>query len=73
MLSFGLLHVASRPFTKANDFPLNCAGRYRLWCEVENLLFSLGGPPLAALPFAVLGIGVLAFSLRAVWHLRSQP
>ncbi len=71
MFSFGLLLVASRPFTKANEYPLACVRR-RVWCEVENLLFLLGGPPLAALPFAVLGIGLLAFSLRAVWRLRQQ-
>ena len=72
MFSFGLLLVASRPFTKANEYPLACVGR-RAWCEVENFLFLLGGPPLASLPFAVLGIGLLAFSLRAVWRLRQQP
>ena len=72
MFSFGLFLVASRPFTNANEYPLACVGR-RVWCEVENLLFLLGGPPLASLPFVVLGIGLLAFSLRAVWRLRQQP
>jgi hypothetical protein len=72
MFSFGLFLVASRPFTKANEYPLDCVRR-RIWCEVENLLFLLGGPPLASLPFAVLGIGLLAFSLRAVWRLRKHP
>ena len=72
MFSFGLFLVASRPFTKANEYPLACVGR-RVWCEFENLLFLVGGPSLASLPFAALGIGLLAFSLRTVWRLRQQP
>jgi hypothetical protein len=69
VFSFGVLFVASRPFSKAGEYPLSCVGR-RSWCDVENLLFLLGGPPLAALPFATLGLGLLAFSLRAVWRPR---
>ncbi len=69
VFSFGLIAVASRPFTNANEYPRSCIGQ-RLWCDVENLLFMLGGPPLAALPFGVLGIGLLGLSLRAVWRYR---
>ena len=72
MFAFGLLFVASRPFSKAAEYPLNCTTQ-RLWCEIENLLFTIGGAPLAALPFTALGLGVLALSLRAVWHQRHQP
>lgn len=70
MFSFALLFVASRPFTRAQVYPLVCTGRRR-WCEIENLLFFFGGAPLAALPFALLGVGLLAFSIRAVRRLWS--
>ena len=69
VFSFGLLFVASRPFSQAGEYPLSCVGR-RSWCDVENFLFLLGGPPLAALPFACMGLGLLAFSARAVWRQR---
>jgi hypothetical protein len=72
VVAFGFLLVASRPFTQAADYPLNCTTR-RVWCEFENLLFTLGGAPLAALPFAVLGLGLLAVSLRSVWNHRQGP
>jgi hypothetical protein len=69
VFSLGLLSVASRPFTNATEYPRSCI-RQRLSCDVENLLFMLGGPPLAALPFGVLGMGLLGLSLHAVWRHR---
>lgn len=32
--------------------------------------FTVGGAPLAALPFAALGVALLVFSLRWTWRLR---
>jgi hypothetical protein len=69
VLSFGLLFVAARPFVEPEKFPRSCGGQ-RAWCELENLLFSLGGPPLAALPFGLVGLGALVASLRALWKYR---
>ena len=70
MLSFGLLFSASYPFTHPDKFPVTCKGKGQLSCEVVNLLFSLGGPTLAALPYGVPGLGLLAVSLIMVWRLR---
>jgi hypothetical protein len=67
VLSFALLLVSSRPFEKAAMYPLPCTGR-RGWCELENLLFQIGGAHLAALPFAILGVGLLLVSIRTVWR-----
>lgn len=65
VFSFLLLFVSSRPFEKASQYPLTCSGR-RTWCEIENLLFQVGGAPLAAMPFALLGVSVLFVSVRTI-------
>jgi hypothetical protein len=70
MLAFDLLFIASYPFTHPDKFPVTCKGKGQLSCEVVNLLFSLGGPTLAALPYGVPGLGLLAVSLIMVWRFR---
>jgi hypothetical protein len=69
--SFGLgfiaVHIASA------EFPRHCSGRRRLFCELENLLFSVGGENLAAAPWAAaaallfIGSTVLLRRLRHSW------
>ena len=68
--SLGLFFVASRPFTHAASYPLPCTGRHAWWCQIENLLFSVGRAPLVALPFGLAAVGVLALGVRIVWRYR---
>ena len=71
VLSFGFLFLGAQVFTGARPYPQACAGK-RLWCEMENALHAIGGPPLAAMPFLLLGVVVLYISARLVLR-RSLP
>lgn len=62
--------VAARTASGEVVFPRHCSGRGSLYCAMENLLYAIGGTGLAALPFAVLSVAVLALSLRALARLR---
>lgn len=65
VFSFGLLFVGAETFSGARAYPRACTGK-RLWCEFENALYFLGGAPLAAAPFLLLGLVVLYISARFV-------
>lgn len=53
--------------TVHDAFPRACSGRQAPWCRLGNLLHDVGGPVLAALPWALVA---LAFALGAVVLLR---
>jgi hypothetical protein len=55
---------AYRTATGGTAFPQNCSGRGSLLCELENLLYALGGPVAAAIPWALAFGGFLYASCR---------
>ena len=71
VFSIGVGFVAFQTAFGSISFPRPCTNRRALLCEVENLLFNVGGKTLAALPFALLaalmlvaGVVIIARSRR---------
>lgn len=64
-LGLGLL-AWQDAFGTAASWPKSCGGRGSLICELRNLLWLIGGPVLAALPWAMLSLLLLWAGLRLV-------
>jgi hypothetical protein len=58
--------LAARSALGYVEFPRPCTGRGRIFCEIENLLFQVGGEYLAAAPFGLLALVILRLSVRTV-------
>lgn len=72
MLSFGLAFIAISRLADKLTFPLLCTGRRSLLCHADNLLHAIGGKLLVALPYALLALVVLGYSVRAVIRSHQQ-
>lgn len=62
--SLGLIFVGVETLLGGRAHPHDCAVR-RAWCALDNLLYALGGPMLAAAPFVLAGLVLLFFAGRA--------
>ena len=58
VLAFGIAAIAVDTLTASTPYPRECSGR-RLLCELQNLLYAMGGRPAAAAPWFLAAIGVL--------------
>ena len=72
VFSLGAGFVASRTLVGDLAYPRACHGRGRSFCELENLLYELGGPSLAAAPMAAFSLVFFVISCRALIRMRSQ-
>lgn len=72
MLSFGLGFLAISRLADGLTFPLLCTGRRSLLCHTDNLLHAMGGKLLVALPYALLALLLLGYSVRAVFRSHQQ-
>ncbi|MCH2242676.1 MAG: hypothetical protein MK041_12290 [Aquabacterium sp.] len=63
-LSFGAAFAAYLIVVEPDPWPRACSGRHALACELINLLHSLGGVYLAALPFAGAALVALYAGVR---------
>ncbi|MDB5898688.1 MAG: hypothetical protein JWP41_2290 [Ramlibacter sp.] len=66
VISIGIALLGARTALGYVQFPQPCSGRGRLFCEIENLLFLIGGEFLAAAPFGVLAVCTFALGVRVV-------
>lgn len=62
--SLGLIFLSAETALGSRAYPHGCSIR-KVWCELDNLLYAVGGPALAAAPFFVAGLVLLFFSGRA--------
>jgi hypothetical protein len=63
---------AYRIATGGTAFPQHCSGHGSLLCELENLLYVLGGPVAAAIPWALVSGGFLYASCRTFRRWRNS-
>lgn len=63
VVSFGIFMLAFSEATGHDLYPKQCHGRGILICELENLLFAVGGYPAAAIPGFLFAIFVFNLSL----------
>ncbi len=64
VFSLGASFLAARTALGSVQFPRQCSGRGVVYCEIENLLFAVGGEYLAAAPFALFAALLFAGSIR---------
>ena len=65
VFALGLCAVGVSTFTGTRQFPQDCSGRRRFFCELENLLYLAAGRPATAMPWFLLA----AFALLVAWRL----
>lgn len=70
VFAIAIAFIATNVYVGETPFPRPCRGRGVLLCEMQNLLFWLGGPKLAAAPFAALAAIVLGISVWALVRFR---
>ena len=63
MFSLGAFFVAWETASGARTYPQSCIRR-RLLCDVDNLLYAIGGASFPALAFAATGVFLLWVSCR---------
>lgn len=70
VFSMGMAFLAGQTAFGSVQFPRLCTGRRAAFCEMENMLFLVGGKYLAAMPFAVLAglifVGSAGMLLRVI-------
>lgn len=66
VFALGIAFAAWQVATRQAGYPQSCRGRRALFCEIENLLYAIGGPLLAAMPYALMASALLLLCIRAL-------
>jgi len=64
LFALGAALYATHRLLDAEAMPKACRGRGRSLCVLENLLYDIGGPVLAALPWFLVAGGLFALAVR---------
>lgn len=73
LLGVGSLCLSYTTFSSKTQFPHSCTGGRTLICNFENLLFTLGGRPAAAIPWLLVGVLIFRGAYFAYKKSPSNP